>query len=283
MDAPAEKSQLAWQPLTPRGVAAFAHGSWRRLLMVQSVFAVLASATAVWSVSHAWLPVCEQAIRHMPPQGEIRFGKLDWHGEPAERLADSPWLAFSVDLTHSGQTRSPAHIQVEFGQSDVRMFSLFGFLQEGYSPGWRLAFNRVELEPWWGAWVPQLLAGTAAAVLAGLFLVWAILATLYSLPAWLIGFFANRQLSWSGSWRLSGAALMPGALLVTTAAFLYSLGFLDLIQFTAAVGIHFVIGWVYFVVGTLALPHHPGVSGPGKNPFVGVTPRAPPPTSKLTR
>jgi len=163
------------------------------------------------------------------------------------------------------------------------MFSLFGFLQEGYSPGWRLAFNRVELEPWWGAWVPQLLAGTAAAVLAGLFLVWAILATLYSLPAWLIGFFANRQLSWSGSWRLSGAALMPGALLVTTAAFLYSLGFLDLIQFTAAVGIHFVIGWVYFVVGTLALPHHPSVSGPGKNPFVGVTPRAPPPTSKLTR
>ena len=281
MDAPAEKSQLAWQPLTPRGVAAFAHASGRRLFAVQLAFALLASATVVWSLCHAWLPVCEQAIRQLPPQGEIRYGKLDWAGESPARLADSPWLALSIDLTHSGQMRSPAHIQVEFGQSDVRIYSLFGFLQEHYPPGWRLAFNRAELEPCWGAWVPELLACTAAAVLAGLFMVWAILATLYSLPAWLIGFFANRDLSWSGSWRLSGAALMPGALLVTTAVFLYSLGFLDLVRLTAAVGAHFIIGWVYLVVSTLALPRHPRVPGASKNPFVRDTPPIQPPTDKL--
>src|SRR5690242_18559809 len=136
MDVPAEKLQLAWQPLTLRGVAAFARGSWRRLLAVQLVFAVLASATVVWSLSHAWLPVCEQAIRRMPPQGEIRFGKLDWRGDSPVRLADSRWLAISVDPTHSGLMRSAAHIQVEFGWSDVRLYSLFGFLQEPYGPGW---------------------------------------------------------------------------------------------------------------------------------------------------
>jgi hypothetical protein len=279
MDAPSEKSQLAWQPLTARGVAAFARASWRRLLTVQLAFALLASATVVWSLSHAWLPVCEQAIRQLPPRGEIRFGRLDWRGESPMRLADSPWLAFSVDLTHSGQERSPAHIQVEFGRNAVRIYSLFGFLQREYPPEWRTAFNRAELEPWWGAWVPQLLAGTAAGVFAGLLVIWAILATLYTLPAWLLGFFANRDVSWTGSWRLAGAALMPGALVVTTAVFLYSLGFLDLVQLTAVGGAHFVIGWVYLVVSTLAMPHHPGV--PGKNPFSRDTPRMPPPENKL--
>ena len=283
MDVPAEKSRLAWQPLTPRGAAAFARASWRRLFAVQLAFALLASATVAWSLHHAWLPVCEQAIRQLPAQGEIRFGKLDWIGESPARLADSPWLAFSVDLTHSGQMRSPAHIQVEFGRSDVRIYSLLGFLQERYPPGWRLAFNRAELEPWWGAWAPELLACAAAALLAGLLVVWAILATLYSLPAWLIGLFANRDLSWSASWRLASAALMPGALLVTTAVFFYSLGFLDLVQLTAAVGAHFVIGWVYLVVSTLALPRHPGVPGPDKNPFVRDRPCTPPPTNKLAQ
>jgi hypothetical protein len=270
MDAAAEKLQLAWQPLTPRGVAAFAHGSWRRLLAVQLVFALLAAATTVWSLRHTWLPVCEQAIRQLPTQGEIRFGRLDWRGDSPMRLAESPWLTFSVDLAHAGQTRSPAHMQVEFGQKDVRIYSLFGFLQENYPPGWRLAFNRAELEPWWGAWVPELLVGTAAAVLAGLPVVWAMLATVYSLPVWLIGFFANRNLNWSGSWRLAGAALMPGAMFLTAAVFGYSVGLLDLVQLAAAAGLHLLLGWVYLVVSPLALPRHPGAAAANKNPFVRV-------------
>ena len=273
MDTPAEKTQVAWQPLTPQGVAAFARGPLRRLFLVQLIFALLAAATAVWSLHHAWFPVFEQAISQLPPQGQIRFSKLDWRGDSPARLAENPLLAFSVDLTHSRQARSPAHVQVEFGQYDVRIFSLFGFLQGRYPPGWRMAFNRVELEPWWGAWVPELLACAAGSVLAGLIVIWAILATLHSLPAWLIGFFANRDLSLGGSWRLSGAALLPGALFLTAAIFLYGLGLLDLVRLLVAAGAHLVIGWVYLVVSPLALPRYPGVSGAKRNPFAREDPR----------
>ncbi len=283
MDAPAKQSQAAWQPLTPRGVAAFAHGSWRRLLVVQSVFAVLAAVTTVWSLRHGWVPVIEQGISQLPLEGEIRSSKLDWRGDSPARLAENPLLAFSVDLAHSRQALSPAHIQVEFGRNEVRIYSLFGFLQWKYPAGWRIAFNQVELKPWWGAWGPEFLACAAVSVLVALMLIWAVLATLYSLPVWLIGFFANRDLNLSGSWRLAGAALMPGALFVTTSVFFYSLGLLDLVKFAAAAGTHLAIGWVYLAVSPFRLPRLPGNSGGRRNPFLREERRPAPPTAEPPR
>src|SRR6266404_535804 len=168
MDAPVEKSLFAWQPLTPRGVAAFSGATLGRLLLLQLICALLTAGTGVWLLDQAWFPVIKEAINRMPAQGEIRSGKLDWRGDSPAAIAESRFLAFAVDLTHSGQARSPAHVQVEFGQSDVRFFSLFGFLQWRYPSGWRVAFNRVELEPWWGAWAPPILAIAAGSVIAGL-------------------------------------------------------------------------------------------------------------------
>ena len=115
-------------------------------------------------------------------------------------------------------------MQVEFGREDFKVYSLLGYVQGAYPRSRAVAFNRTELGPWWGAWAPPILAIVAGLVVAGLMVSWACLATVYCLPVWLIGFFANRDCSLGGSWRLAGAALMPGALLMCAAILTVRLG-----------------------------------------------------------
>jgi len=266
MNASDDKAQLAWQPLTARGVAAFARASLGRLLLVQFIVALLAAGTVVWFLHKCWFPIIGEAIRGLPPQGEIRSGSLDWTDPSPARLADGRFLAFVVDLDHAGGARSPAHVQVEFGRADFKVYSLLGFVRGAYPRSRALAFNRTELGPWWGAWAPAILAMAAGLVVVGLMVSWACLATVYCLPAWLIGFFANRDCSLGGSWRLAGAALMPGALLICAAMVLYGWGALDLVRLAVAGAVHLVMGWVYLLVSPLCLPRHPTVAE-NSNPF----------------
>ncbi len=268
MNPQAEKRPFAWQPITARGVAAFAYASLGRLLLVQFVCALITAGTVVWFLYTAWFPTVHQAIRQLPPQGTIRSGILDWHGDSPQRLADGRFIALSVDLKHEGGARSPAHLQIEFGRTDMKIISLFGFVQKPYPKGWIIFFNRTELEPWWGAWSPPILAITAGAVIIGLMLAWTCLATLYFLPVWLLGFFTNRDLNFGASWRLAGAALMPGASFHVVAIVFYGLGALDLLRLVMAVVLHMVVGWIYLFVGPLSLPRHPAVAALKPNPFV---------------
>ncbi|MGA2242615.1 MAG: hypothetical protein ABSH11_11375 [Verrucomicrobiota bacterium] len=266
MSASADKT-FAWEPLTPRGVAAFAHARLSRLLLVQFVVASLAAAAVVWFLSDGCFPTVRAAIRHLPATGTIRSGRLDWSSHLPQILAEGRFLAFIVDPNHSGQIHSPADVQFEFGRETLRVFSLLGYAEWNYPSDWIIAFNRTELEPLWGAWEPEWLAITVLAVVAGLMLLWAALATVYFLPAWLIGFFANRNLSFRGSWKLAGAALMPGALLLTAAVVLYDFAALDLVQFCFIFSAHFALGWVYLFLGQLFLPRIDSAPPKG-NPFV---------------
>jgi hypothetical protein len=95
---------------------------------------------------------------------------------------------------------------------------------------------------------------------------WASLATVYFLVAWLVGFFANRDLSLPGSWRLAGAALMPGALLLSAAIVLYGWGALDLVRLAISAAVHLVMGWVYLFVSPLSLPRRQAAAAK-ENPF----------------
>src|SRR5215471_8321763 len=161
MEPSGQKAPLAWQPLTPRGVVAFAQAPVGRLLLVQLAFAIEAAVAVVWFVRTNWFPVVSEAIRRMPEQGQIRGRRLEWHGDSPMTLSENRFLAVTVDLKHEGQARSPAHLQAEFGENSLKVLSLFGFWEGRYSRQWRIAFNRQELQPWWGAWAPALLALTA--------------------------------------------------------------------------------------------------------------------------
>jgi hypothetical protein len=266
MNGSVEQPKFAWQPLTMRGVAAFAHASLGRLLLVQLIVALVAAGSVLWFLHQVWFPTVVEAIRQLPPQGELRAGRLDWRGATPSRLAEGRFLAFVVDLDHTGTARGTAQVQVEFGQTDCKVLCLLGRWQGAYPRGWTVAFNRTDLGPWWGAWAPVILAIVAGLVVAGLMLSWACLATVYALPAWLIGFFADRDLTLRGSWRLAGAALMPGALLMAAAIILYGCGALDLVRLAVAAAVHLVMGWIYLFVSPLCLLRHPAAVAEA-NPF----------------
>lgn len=250
-------------------MAAFARGSFTRLWLVQFIFAIATAAVVVWFLHEAWFPKIREAIRHLPAEGEIRVGNLSLTNDSPRTLAEGHFLAFSLDAEHSGQERSSAHLQVEFGKNDCRVISFLGYAEFPYPKSWIIAFNQPELEPKWGAWAPPILGITALAVMAELFVSWSALAAIYFLPVWLVGFFANRDLNLGGSWRLAGAALMPGALLMVAGILFYGFGVLDLLQLSIVFAVHFVVGWIYFFISPFFLPRHASLPPTGGNPFAG--------------
>lgn len=270
MSASAE-SNFAWDPVTPRGVAAFAHASLERLLLVQFIIALLATASVVWFLHDGCCPTVNAAIVQLPASGGIYYGRLDWPDASPKLLAEGRFLAFVVDLQHSGAIHSPAPFQIEFGRESISVFSLFGEAEFHYTSDRGMPFNQPELEPLWGAWKPDLLAIAALATLFSLLVSWVLLATIYFLPVWLICFFANRDLNFRQSWKLAAAALLPGALLMTAATLCFKSNVFDLVQFCFAFAMHLVVGWIYLFVSPMflrrALPtEKPNpFSTPGKN------------------
>ena len=188
---------------------------------------MLVAGTVLWVLNARWFPVVSAAVEHLPETGAIHAGRLECGGEPVQPLAESRFIAFAIDLEHAGQARSPSQIQIEFGQSNLRIYSVFGLAEIRYPVSLAVPFNFQELKPWWGAWAPVVLAIAALGTILALLLSWKVLATVYCLPVWLLGFILNRDLTWRGSWLLSGAALMPGALVMAAAIAGYGLGKLD--------------------------------------------------------
>jgi len=258
---------FAWEPITPRGVAAFARASFERLFVVQAVFALLASMALVWLLSDGIFPTVEATIENLPDSGSIHGGQLDWRDDSPLILAEGNILAISVDLEHGGSLHSPADFQLEFGRDSVRAFSLFGEAEMEYPHDYIIAANVRDARPAWGAWSPNVLALVAICAFFGLLITWVVLASIYCFPVWLICFFANRDLNLLASWRLAAAALMPGAALLTLALLFYDLRAFDLVQLCFAFGMHVIITWIYLFVSPLFLKRV--LPAERKNPFTG--------------
>jgi len=267
MEVQGQKPRRAWQPLTAGGVAAFATATWRRLFVAQVLFALLAAASVMWCLATTWFPVFREAIHNLPEKGAIREGQLDWASTSPQRLAGNRFVSVAVDPEHSGGAVPTAHLQLEIGNSDLKLISFLGFCRWRYPAGRRLPFNNPEVEPWWGAWSPAILALAGLATATGLLLSWMVLATIYMVPVWLLGFFLNRELHLGSSWRLSCAALLPGCLLMSALIFFYSLSLMDAVRLAAGLLAHILIGWIYCIAGTLARPKLAQALAGGGNPF----------------
>jgi hypothetical protein len=241
---------------------------------------LLAAGVVAWFINHNCFPVITTAVQKLPATGEIRSGLLNWPGHSPELLAQGHFLALDVDLDHSDQIGPASDVRIEFGRKTVRIFSLLGYLDWNYPPGYVFAFNRTGVEPLWGAWAMELLLMAMAVVTVCLLLCWSLLATIYFLPLWLLGFFANRDLNFRQSWRLAGAGLIPGALLMTAAILFYNFGFLNLVSFGFVFVAHFVMGWIYLFVSLLFLPALPAQK---RNPFGTKSKKSPDPFGQRRR
>ena len=263
----------AWQPLTFGGVASFAHARLKRLLAVELAVASLVAASVVWCLSLTWFADVRLAITRLPDEAAIRQGQLEWpDGEPV-RLVESEFLSILVDPNNLSDVNLTSDLQVELGRDEWRIRSLFGYVPLRYPTGWSLPLNRAALQPWWGAWQWVILVGVAVAVVVGLLLQWAVLAVVYLAPVRLAVFFLDREASRAGCWRLASAALMPGAVVMSGAIFLYGIHRLPLVGLLLAVILHLLVGWVYLVIAPFKLPKKAAALAAEKtNPFA---PRAP--------
>jgi hypothetical protein len=275
--APSERPRraAAWQPLTPKGIAAFAHTGFGRLFLLQMIFALLAAGASIWFLRAAWFPAVREAIRNLPATGAIRSGQLEIGTIAAERFVTNRFLTFAVDIDSSRRYSYAADMFVIFRPAHFEVCSLFGCADFWY-PIREAPFNRLELEAKWGAWEPVLLGIAAAATALGLLFAWWVLATCYFLFVWTLAFFLDRQLTLGGSWRLCAAALLPGALLLTAGIVAYGLGGLDLIRLVIIALLHVIVPWGLIFFATSALPH--ATAALAVNPF-GQTPTKPAETS----
>lgn len=273
--SPAPLLPGAWQPLTFRGVAAFAEAKLGRLLLVQFVVALLVAGAVGWFLSIHWFPSVRKAIRQLPATGVIRAGQLITPLDSTAPLVETRYLSIAVDARDSGVASSLADVRVEFHRTNFAVCGFAGCLRRAYLADATMQFNRSELESWWGAWQSMLFGIAGLAVVVGLFASWLVLATVSFPIPWVIAYFKDRRLSARGAWKLASAALMPGALLVCAGIVLYGVGIADLLRLLVLWLAHFAVGWVYLVVAPFRLPR--ATAKPAANPFGDEKPAAPNP------
>ena len=258
--------RYAWQPFTPRGVAAFAHASLTRLVLVQLIVAAVVAATLIWCLCIAWIPVITEAIQRLPSNGFVRRGHLNFEGESPMRLAENSRLGLVVDLAATSSAGRVADLEIAFEKDRVVLHGPLGDWWQLYDPHYLISFNRSELEPAWGAWRRPILFGIAIATITSLFIMWWSLALIYLPLVKLIAFFADRTVNWRSAWRMTAASLLPGACIVALALALYGFGAIDFFRFGLLYLLHVLAGLAFAVTSPLFLPKLPRAPL-GKNPF----------------
>lgn len=253
----APRPRVAWQPFTPKGIAAFAVAKFPRLFLLQVIVALIAAGAVVWFLRGVWFPAVRESIRNLPTSGAVRAGQLDLGDFAVERLVTNRFLTFALDLQTERRHTFSADVFVVLRRAHFEVCSLFGCADFNY-PTRDAPFNRLELEAQWGAWEPVLLGIAAVATGLALIFTWWLLAALYFLIAWTLAFFCDRELTPGGSWRLCGAALLPGALLLTAGVVGYAFGAVDLIRLLIIAIVHVVLPCVMIIFGVLALPRVTG-------------------------
>ncbi|HTA29204.1 MAG TPA: hypothetical protein VK731_01890 [Candidatus Cybelea sp.] len=246
----ADGPSAAWQPLTFRGVAAFASARLARLLCAEIIAAMILAAAVVWFLHRAYCPVILHAIQNMPETAHLANGTLQ--GVPSVLIAESRFLAIAVTPRPGREIGQDADVQIQLRQDDLCAGSIFWpdwGLDFDYGRGTALNLARSNLEPWWSAWQPVLLIGSAVAIVLFLLLFWALLAAIYMAPAKFIAWFADRYLSWGGAWRLASAALLPGILVLFGAIILYGWSVIDLVGLSFFGAVQLLVGWIYLMGG----------------------------------
>jgi hypothetical protein len=255
----------AWQPLTPLGVARFAQAGLGRVLLVELIMAVIVSIAMVWLLRRAWAPAIAQAAHSMPNGAKIQNGRLS--GVPDPIVSQTKFLAIAAAPSEQSELGQSADFQVQLRPANFRVNSVF-------EPNWGLEFDYdhwnydlspASLEPLWGAWRPVVLALCGIAIGLSFGSLWTFLAFLYAGPARLAAWFADRQLTLSGAWKISAMSQMSGGALTALALGLYGLQAVDLIGLGCFLAGQFVLDWIFLAAAIHALPS--ALAPPPKNPF----------------
>jgi hypothetical protein len=242
----------AWQPLTFGGIARYAHDWIGRLFITGLIVSILVTAAVIFTVRRAWIPVIEQSIAPLPQGAEIRGGRFK--APEAKKLAENSFLSIRFDPQSTLTTHSTSEIELTFRAEELRVRSLFGIAPVKYPLHWTVNLNTAEMEPKWSAWKPAVYGYLIGGVIANLFVTWIAFGILYALIPRFLALFLKRHVTLWGAFKLSVAALMPGALFMTLAIALYGLNQIRMPDLLVAWAMHFVIGWIFLIGASFKLP-----------------------------
>jgi len=271
LDVPgAGRISPAWQPLTPRGVAAFGHASGNRLRLVQLIIALLVALALLHLIFTGILPTIWAAVDNLPDQGHIENQTLIMSLASPKPLAEGRIVGFIIDLDQQSQDVLASDFQIECHRHDWQICSLPGCSTLEYPAGWRIELNRMEVASNLEAWGPLLLVLTGLITIFLLFLVWNLLALLYTPVPWLIAFYTNRTLTLPGAFYLASAAQLSGGLLLALAQVFYGMDWIDLFRFVILIVLHLPLTWFFLLISPLFLPRIQDDQS-GLNPFTPST------------
>jgi hypothetical protein len=268
MDSSPASPRPAWLPLTPRSVATFAATSLRRLALTQLVLALGLALLMVATVQDTWFANFRELIEHLPAEGAIRGGQLEWTNPVPARLIEDRYLAVAVDPERTGALGQEADLTLLLGSTNFLAASVLGYAAVPYPPQYTISLRRDDVAAWWGA--RELFLTTGVGVGTGLFwlLLWWLLASVFWLPVWVLGALARRDLPPAAAWKLAAAAQLPGLVVFAAALASYRFGWINLLRLGYGFGLSLAVAWAYWTVTPFLVPKAPR-KPKVDNPFTG--------------
>ncbi|MDB6130739.1 MAG: hypothetical protein JWM04_1846 [Verrucomicrobiales bacterium] len=257
--------RFAWQPFTPRGVAAFSTGTFDRVLFLLILLGILISGVFVWFVKTRYCPVVVEFLNGLPESGAVTNGTMSGFGEPV--VSDHRFLSLLANPDLGEVINRTADIQIEFYKQDGQAGGLAGFISQDYPTNWNFAFSRTTAAPWWGAWEPVILGVFAVIVFIFFYLLWVILPLLYFLPVRIFGYLADRSLTVGGAWRMAAISAAPASFCIMGAIVAYAWQWVDLIKFGLICVGYFAFFLIYPLLAIRHLEKLPEVQKIKANPF----------------
>ena len=264
-------------PITFTGMAAFSRRGVRVLLW-WLLLALLCASVLLWLAHYRWLPVVERALESLPSGIALVEGRLQPLTEDFSQNHYNRYLHIGLRSTtpeRAGDMTSDVRLLASTG--GFRLETLVGSLDRSWPKGIPLDLSPDEFLPWWMASKLRNTALALAALFPALLLFWTLLATLLSLPPWIIGWLLPRSASLGRLWALAASALLPALGVFLGALALYTMGWIGLLPTLALLALHPGVAGIYMLGSCFHLAPDPSAST--RSPFADATSREDPPTS----
>lgn len=263
-----ENGNTSWFliPLTPKSIATFNNAKFIILLVNWIVFGCICSFFITKAINKAVISSITTAVQNFPQKGEIKSGALYWETNGIFVLSGAKFFSISINATDEEDIADSSDIQIILGKNHFRLRSFFGWLEIKYPLWFRLPLSYKEVFPVWDAYMPAIKVSVFISSIVVLLIVWTIVSLIYSLFAKFLIRLFNRISEPGGAFKISGASLIPAALIMSIAILGYSLRYLDLLSLMIVFGCHFIISLCYLF---LSVFHLEKVPVKAENPFSG--------------
>jgi len=242
--------------------------SWGLLVVVQILTALAGGGAVAWSASRVVAPVVRVCLEAWERPLRCEGGRWAFPDDRVHLVAETRDLAVVVDPGQSGQLRSPALFQVQWGRSSLRVYGPLGWWEVGFPSSWNVELDPEAVRAAWEAWRPFVGLALALGAATVLLVVWYGSACVYGLVVGGLTVLLGRSASVGRVLRVCLTLQIPGAWLMAAGVAGYGMGWLDLPGLAVVAAGHWALTLLLLVPVPFCLPRR-GKGGRDRNPFLG--------------